>query len=63
MEHPTCIDLISEAIANVNTCKKACRQDTKINKQKFWRLLPETVAITSYPTNDKLHNGSWVTRI
>jgi hypothetical protein len=37
---------------------KACRQDTEINRWKLWRLLPETVTITSYPTSDKSHDGS-----
>ncbi len=42
---------------------RACHQDTKINKQRFWRLSTATIAITSYPVSDILHNGSWVTRI
>ncbi len=42
---------------------EACRQDTKINKQWFWRLLTATIAITSYPASENSHNRSWVTRI
>ncbi len=42
---------------------RACHQDTNINKRRFWRLSTATIAITSYPASDNLHNGSWVTRI
>jgi hypothetical protein len=42
---------------------RACHQDTKINKRRFWRLLTVTIAITSYPASDNSHNGSQVTRI
>jgi hypothetical protein len=41
---------------------RACRQDTKINKWRFWRLSTATIAITSYPASDNSHNGSRVTR-
>ncbi len=42
---------------------KACRQDTKIIKRRFWRLWTATIAITSYPASDNSHNWSWMTRI
>ena len=42
---------------------RACHQDTKINKWRFWRLSTATIAITSYPASDNSHNGSRVTRI
>jgi hypothetical protein len=44
---------------------EACRQDTKINKRRPWRLSTATIAITSYsyPASDNSHNRSWVTRI
>ncbi len=41
---------------------RACRQDTKIIKQWFWRLSTATITINSYPASDNSHNRSWVTR-
>jgi hypothetical protein len=45
------------------TLSKACPQYTEISGQKFWRLLPETVTITSYLTSEESHDRSRVTGI